>query len=177
MMKDWNIVKVEGILKVEGLKKFIAENHYLGESMPKGCRHVFVLYSKKKIIGAAVYGIPAGRNCYSKYGHDIVELRRFVLKEGLPKNTGSWFMARCHKQLREYNILSYSDPAQGHTGTLYKAANFTHLGKQRQGSSRIMYKGKIMFAQGNKSKRIPINKKKIVYMAKKDIWFLKNNKG
>ena len=42
------------------------------------------------------------------------------------------FLKLCHDLLRADGIrfiVSFSDPAQGHTGGIYKAANFTHLGK------------------------------------------------
>lgn len=154
---------------------FVAKNHYLGKSMPRGCNKWFVLVIENTIRGVAAFGIPAGRNCISKYGEGTLELRRFVLCSSLPKNSGSWFMSKCLNQLKEHNILSYSDPAQGHTGHLYKVSNYEYLGKQRQGSTRVEIDGKINFAQALTSKRA--TEKKIVYMPKKDIWFYKKRVG
>lgn len=152
------------------VKVFVATHHYLGKSMPRGCDKWFVFIDSDNVIrGVAAFGIPAGRNCIKKYGEGTLELRRFVLCPSLPKNSGSWFMSKCLSQLKEYNILSYSDPAQGHTGHLYKAANFYHIGLQRQGSSQVKVGDTIMFGQSHKAKKI--TNKKIVYMPKKDIWF------
>ena len=150
---------------------FVSQYHYLGKSMPRGCNKWYVLLIDNKIRGVAAFGIPAGRNCIKKYGEGTLELRRFVLCPSLPKNSGSWFMSKCLSQLKEHNILSYSDPAAGHEGVLYRAANFEHLGKQRQGSTRLEVDGKIHFAQALTAKRVV--EKKLVYMPKKDIWFYK----
>lgn len=150
---------------------FVASFHYLGESMPRGCDKWFCLVINNRLRGVAAFGIPAGKNCRQKYGQDTLELRRFVLHPDLPKNSGSWFMAQCLRQLKQWNILTYSDPAVGHTGHLYKVSNFDYLGKQRQGSTRVEVDGKINFAQALRSKSL--KKKKLVYMPKKDIWFYK----
>lgn len=42
------------------------------------------------------------------------------------------FISQCHKMLRKEGycyIVSFSDPNYGHTGGIYKAANFLYLGK------------------------------------------------
>lgn len=147
---------------------FVTHYHYLGKSLPRGCNKWFVLIIDNKIRGVAAFGIPAGRNARAKYGQETLELRRFVLHPDMPKNSGSWFMSKCLSQLKEHNILSYSDPAAGHDGVLYRASNFEHLGKQRQGSTRVKVGEALLFGQSETAKRI--EKKTLVYMPKKDIW-------
>ena len=77
-------------------------------------------------------------------------------------------MSKCLSQLKEWNILSYSDPVQSHTGTLYAASNFEYIGKQRQGSTRVKVGETLVFGQSETAKKI--EKKSLVYMPKKDIW-------
>lgn len=148
---------------------FVSQYHYLGKSMPRGCNKWYVLLIDNKIRGVAAFGIPAGRNCIKKYGEGTLELRRFVLCPSLPKNSGSWFMSKCLNQLKEHNILSYSDPAAGHEGVLYKACNYFWLGKQRQGSTKVKVGETLMFGQAHSVRNM--KNKQFVYMPKKDIWF------
>lgn len=46
------------------------------------------------------------------------------------------FLSRCHRRLRREHdikvVIAFSDPAHGHTGALYKAANFVHMGQTQQ---------------------------------------------
>lgn len=108
---------------------FLGRYHYL-TGMPRGCRNIFMLWDEGVLVGVACFGKPVG-----KVKHDL-ELKRFCLS-GTVKNTGSWFIAKCIKQLKKTgvkSIISYADPEQGHEGTLYKAANFKYLGKQAQGT-------------------------------------------
>lgn len=96
----------------------------------------------KGLYAVAVYG--TGVNPYQarflseKLGEEVkgdqlLELRRLCRAEprveGLPLTK---FLARCHKLLKAEGyrwIVSFSDPAEGHDGGIYKAANFQHLGK------------------------------------------------
>jgi hypothetical protein len=120
---------------VIGLSDFIKKNHYL-KSVARGCKYVFILRENGDIVGAAQFGVPVGTKVKSIYSPNkaIVELKRFVLKD-TPKNTASWFMAKCIKYLKKQtdiaNIISYADPKQGHEGTIYKASNYTYLGQQK----------------------------------------------
>ena len=64
---------------------------------------------------------------------NLVELLRQCRSE--PKRDGyplTNFMARCFEQLVGFGyeyVIAFSDPNFGHTGGIYKAANFTHLGQ------------------------------------------------
>jgi len=119
------------------VRLFLGKFHYL-KSMPRGCNKIFLLWDKRVLKGVACFGSPVG-----KVKHDY-ELKRFCLN-GTVKNTGSWFIAQCIRQLKAEgakSIISYADPAQGHEGTLYRAANFTYVGKQKQGTAFFEVNGK-----------------------------------
>ena len=58
-------------------------------------------------------------------------MTRFVLTDGLPANTGSYFFTRSLKYVKQLEIsllIAYSDTTQGHHGGLYKACNWIHIG-------------------------------------------------
>jgi hypothetical protein len=79
------------------------------------------------------------------YKSDL-ELVRLVLLDEAPKNSESCFIAWCLRWLRKNTahkrVVSFSDPRFGHTGTVYRAANFIVLGKERgHGTRRIFVDG------------------------------------
>jgi hypothetical protein len=64
---------------------------------------------------------------------NLLELKRLCrIEPSQVEYPMSAFLSRCHKILRRmgYNyIVAFSDPEQGHDGGVYKASNFTYLGK------------------------------------------------
>ena len=143
MLNNYEIKLISSLQDHTGIKEMLTKHHYLGESMPRGCKYWYCLFVGGKLSGVCAFGIPAGRNVVVKYGKNTLELRRFVLVPELNgKNVGSWFISKCLKELKPYNIISYCDVSKGFTGALYKATNFISLGTQRQGSTRIMMQGK-----------------------------------
>lgn len=110
------------------------------------CSLVYCLYIDDKLMGIAGFGTPVGRKCqetYSTTGRLVIELKRFVLDPRALKNTGSWFIAKCIKSLKEKqydSVLSYADPKFGHTGILYRASNFKYLGVQKYHTEYVKYK-------------------------------------
>lgn len=71
-------------------------------------------------------------------GHEdaVVELHRLHVQDGTPRNTESWFIARCLRLLVEDRpqtaaVVSFADPTEGHVGTIYQATNAIYYGKSR----------------------------------------------
>src|SRR5271155_595176 len=90
-----------------------------------------VFDSRYEVVGGAIFGKPAGVGVAEKYGPNMTELRRFVLTDECPRNSESRvlaFMQRRLKKLGVQRVLSYADPAAGHTGVIYKALGFRYLG-------------------------------------------------
>lgn len=84
----------------------------------------FVLLFKAEYVGVAIYSAPV--NQYLDDG-ETLELRRLALSEVCPKNSATYFMARCEKQIKIElpvisRLISYQD-TQAHRGTIYKAGN------------------------------------------------------
>jgi len=86
------------------------------------------------LIGAAIFG-QLSTTAWKRYADDeasVVELRRMVVADNCPRNTNTWFMSRALKHLKRahnYKIcVSYADPAHGHIGIVYQAANWVYAG-------------------------------------------------
>lgn len=140
MFKNYEIIPIKNLTNL-AVRYFLIKNHYKKQSLPRACFKHFVLVSNNEIKGLASYGTP----CSPKFNKGkVLELKRFVLSPDCPKNTGSWFMSKCHKELKkQFNkIITYADPQQGHEGTLYKASNFQFMGVQKKKGQAIKWKNK-----------------------------------
>ena len=120
---------------------FIEQWHY-SHLVPTGRNIFFGWYTDEGLYAVADYGI--GVNGYqAKYlaqqtGHDVgslnlLELKRLARAEPQQHDMPlTRFLKICHAILKKDGvrfIVAFSDPDHGHNGGLYKAANFTHLGK------------------------------------------------
>lgn len=146
MFKNYRIIQRKDCKPVR-LSNFIKKNHY-SKSLNRGSKYVFCLIVNGKLRGAATFGIPVGKGTqkYSVSGLEVLECKRFCLAPGAPKNTASWFMAKCMKILKKNpnidSIVSYADPEEGHSGIMYRASNFEYLGTQKLKGQSISWKGK-----------------------------------
>lgn len=131
------------------ITKFIEKWHYSGSI--NGCiaDYCFALYSNKnEMVGALFYGRMAMANQYKRFANnesDVIELRRLCCIDNTPKNAESFLIGRSLRQLKKlWNgsvVVSYADKEFGHTGTIYKASNFTQLNDVK-GAKVIIYRGK-----------------------------------
>ncbi len=101
-----------------------------------------------EMIGAAIFGNLGMANAWKKYGtsaQDVIELRRLVLIDATKRNAESYFIGAMLRWLRKNTelktVVSYADPNNGHTGVVYRASNFRHVGMSAPGKV-IMYNGK-----------------------------------
>jgi hypothetical protein len=66
---------------------------------------------------------------------------RLVLLDEVPKNSESKFISWCIRWLKKNTdlaaLISFADPKYGHSGTIYKASNWTYCGLQKQDRDRI----------------------------------------
>lgn len=130
MYTNYKIHCAKSTKELPEIKDFIKKYHYL-KTVSRGNKYCFVLYIDNVMCGVAIFGTPVG-----KMASDIIELKRFVLIPGLLKNTPSWFMSKCIRQITGYSkIISYANPEQGHEGIIYKASNFKYNGVQKYRTS------------------------------------------
>lgn len=139
-------------------KRFVLDHHYSG-SYP-AARFRFGIYRGEALEGVAVFSVPAqplALACLPGSDAERVELGRLVLRDAVPANAESWFIARCFEQLRAAGIvgvISFSDPAErvdasgqrvfpGHVGTIYQATNACYLGRSKAETHRMLPDGTI----------------------------------
>jgi hypothetical protein len=118
-------------------KKYIIENHY-SHGCHNGPKPCFGLYDDVNLIGVMMFATPCSEAVRSsifgvEYKNHVTELHRLHILDCTPKNTETWFIARCLKYLKNINpeiwaVLSFSDMTEGHSGVIYKAANAYRLG-------------------------------------------------
>lgn len=127
------------------ISEFIESNHY--SKSINGCiaDYCYALYHNKMMIGAMFFGRMAMANQWKKYGNsepEVIELRRLCCIDETPKNTESYFIGKCLRDLkREWGgkiVVSYADMEYGHEGTIYKASNFKMVGTSK-GARVIMW--------------------------------------
>ena len=84
------------------------------------------------LYAVAIWSSPVAAN-RMKNGKQALELRRFAIAPNAPKNTGSWMLSVMKliikNQIPDVSwFVSYQD-TEVHTGTIYKAAGWTLVGK------------------------------------------------
>lgn len=82
--------------------------------------------------GVVVFALPPAET-FKRYGGLTWELARLWISDVLPRNAETWLIGRCIRHVTECHqdvqvLVSYADPAAGHTGTMYRAANWTSDG-------------------------------------------------
>lgn len=119
-------------------KEYIIKNHYSHgcHNAPSPC---YGLFDKDDLIGVLMFATPCSENVRASiFGGEnkdkVIELHRLHILDITPKNTESWFIARCLKMLKSDKpqikaVISFSDMTQGHNGTIYQATNFYYIGK------------------------------------------------
>jgi len=100
-----------------------------------------------RLVGAAIFGTPAGMGVARKYEPGAAELlmecRRFVLLDECPRNSESKVLSYMLRRLKARgmrSVLSYADPAHGHEGVIYRAAGFEYRGTTAK-RKHVMWKG------------------------------------
>lgn len=129
------------------VQNVVEKNHYSHSINGIISDYCFMLVYEGKIYGGAIFGSMAMRNQWKKYHTSeagLVELRRLVCTPEAPKNSESFFIAQCLRQLRKIGIkkvVTYADEEYGHKGIIYRASNFKYEGTTPKGKV-ILYGGK-----------------------------------
>jgi hypothetical protein len=89
------------------------------------------------LVGVIVFALPP-RETMKRYSVSLAwELARLYIMDSEPFNSETWFMARAIKFVRSNfpqvkALISYADPSAGHTGVIYRAANWKADGRTDQ---------------------------------------------
>lgn len=132
--KEFIIKKVEHSFAND----FVQAHHYLHRKLYIARNVSYGLFYHDWCVGVCIFGYPV----WHEYPgivppNDIAEspeLLRLATMGGLPKNTESYFVGKCLKNLKEdwvnetgrkpKCVTSFCDEAMGFDGALYKALNF-----------------------------------------------------
>lgn len=128
---------------------FIEKHHYTHKA--SSCRYALGLYvveeshsffegASEKLIGVMTYGHPVSNRTVASITKthpleldEVLELTRLVCFDGYGKNLESHFIGASFKWLKQNApevkvLVSYADPEQTHTGTIYRATNWYYQG-------------------------------------------------
>lgn len=117
-------------------REYLRENHY-----SRTCHNgpmCWGLFLEETLVGVCAFATPSSEAVRSSvFGEDhkdkVTELHRLHTRDGLPKNTESWFVAQSIRGLREYRpklraLISFADSTEGHVGYIYQALNALYCG-------------------------------------------------
>lgn len=136
-------------------RHFIEAWHYSG-CVPRGKNLFFGWYLDSTLYAIANYGWgvnPYQASFLSKVldmeltNPDVLELKRLCRVEPKQDVYLSQFISGCHKLLKLNSvkvIVSFSDPYHNHTGGIYRASNFTHIGTTKEEMHCIDSEGSII---------------------------------
>lgn len=137
------------VIKCEwkSIAELLLNYHYL-HRMPAGILACFALYNDDNLImpiGGAVFS-----NGRIQYDKKYIEFSRLYLYDEVPKNSESYFIAQCIKNLKKdystyQGVVSWADPNKGHKGIIYRAANFVFDGMSRSVKKYKSRTGKIIY--------------------------------
>lgn len=114
----------------------LVRSHYL-KRWPGVCVLTLGMWRGPFIVGVIVFALPP-RETMKRYGVITAwELARLYVLDTEPFNSETWFMARAIKFIESNHpqveaLVSYADPSAGHSGMIYRAANWEADGRTDQ---------------------------------------------
>lgn len=111
---------------------WIAERHYRG-CTPAGAVLRLEFHAQGQRVGAIMFGRPEARMLNPDADH-LLELTRMFFVDGISRDFTSRLLAQARAHVRKWFpqirlLLSYSDPEQGHEGTVYIADGWARFGR------------------------------------------------
>lgn len=117
------------------VRLFIETNHYSGSVNGVKVSYCFKATYEGRLIGAVLFGAMS-TTAWKKFSSTevgVIELRRLVLLDEAGRNSESRLIGYCLRWIKANDkdievVVSYADPKYGHSGTIYRASNFTYMG-------------------------------------------------
>jgi hypothetical protein len=118
------------------IREFVEKYHYSHSINGVKIAHCFRVDSPdKRLVGAVIFGA-LSTTAWKRFAdaeYKVLELRRLVLLDEAERNSESRVVGRTLRWLKKQAteveaVVSYADPAQNHTGIIYRASNFRYLG-------------------------------------------------
>lgn len=117
-------------------KRLIQDHHYA-----KGCSNTAVymhgLFDQSGTLTGVVQWLPPTRVACESVNHPqwqrVLSLSRMVVLPGAPKNAASFLLARSIRKIKRdrrfVSLVTFADESQGHSGHVYRAANWQYVGR------------------------------------------------
>lgn len=119
-------------------QRLVGELHYSGGGANTGTfTHGLMRYDSPMIVRGIAWWLPPTRAAAeASWDGDwkrVLALSRLAIEPEVPKNAASFLLARSVKLIardgRFRCLVTYADEWQGHTGAIYRAANWEYVGK------------------------------------------------
>lgn len=123
-----------GERRTEYVDRLIQRHHYLDTVPTAPCIYRYLITGglEHGVIGAAMWGKPVARQ---EDQEDTLELLRFWTEDYTPKNAESYALSRMIRDIKakgtHSRLIAYASTGQGHDGGIYKATNWTEIGRTR----------------------------------------------
>jgi len=127
-------------------KDWLLHKHY-AKRVPS-IEYSFGLFEDNILSGVCTFGCPPrvmndGECIFKEYRVKTLELNRLCVKDGLPKNTLSFFVSKCLSMLpKPVCCVSYADFTFGHNGYIYQATNWIYTGLNQIHERQVFLNGK-----------------------------------
>lgn len=117
------------------VRRFVESNHYSHNVNGVKISHCFRVEFGGKLVGGVIFGA-LSTTAWKRFADSeekVMELRRLVLLDEAGRNSESRVVGWCLRWLKKHApaievVVSYADPAHGHSGVIYRASNFQYLG-------------------------------------------------
>ena len=144
-------MSIKNKYKVESIDAYLCKDWLLNKHYAKRIPNIvysFGLFDDNVLVGVCTFGMPPTPFFSTIFiGEKYYELNRLCIKDGMPKNTLSFFVSKCLKKFKQCIIVSYADPNNGHNGYIYQATNWIYTGvgrvnqKDKRGVNRFFLNG------------------------------------
>lgn len=120
---------------VSDVDEFV-RTHYL-RKRPGVCVLALMMVQDWFAVGMIVYALPP-RETAKRYGGVTWEMARLWIDDAIPTNGESWLIGQSVKYIRANHpevvaLVTYADPSAGHSGAIYRAANWVADGRTDEG--------------------------------------------
>lgn len=138
--RDWFINEIDQ----NAAKGFVEEFHYSkGCSLTSVHRHGLFHVAEPKVLKGVALWLPptrvAAESVNKQHWTRVLSLSRLAVHPSCPANAATFLMAgsirRIKREGKWVSLVTYADTFRGHTGTIYRAANWEYVGR-RNGSPR-----------------------------------------
>lgn len=134
---DWEVRVVD----ISVARRMVEVNHYAAGAS-NTATYVHGLFRAGEIFDEQCQGVAwwipptrgAAEATYPKRWQGVLCLSRLVILPGVPKNSCTFLLARSRRLIDPKLwpcFLTYADDWQGHSGAIYKADNWTYIGKTK----------------------------------------------